>query len=174
MPVQPQPIVLARLIDESVQAVRPLLHADGVQIDVKADQPATPVLLDHNLVTRVLNNLLFNAIKFSPEGGRIGIWTQHNHKWLMLNIADQGPGVPKEHRDLIFDKYIRLDTGKRDSGIGLGLAFCRLAVEAMKGRVWVEEIPRAGALFRVALPFVRAGHEERAPPGSDASNERSK
>jgi two-component system sensor histidine kinase/response regulator len=160
LPVRPQPVVLGRLIDESVQAVRPLLQADGVQIDVKADQPVSPVLLDNQLLTRVVNNLLFNAIKFSPEGGRIGIWTQHNGKWLLVNIADQGPGVPKEHREQIFDKYARLQTGKRDTGIGLGLAFCKLAVEAMKGRIWVEDVPRAGALFRVALPMVRAPHEE--------------
>jgi signal transduction histidine kinase len=160
MPVRPTTVRLGKIVDESVQAVRPLLQADGVKIDVKADQPAAPVLLDGDLFSRVLNNLLFNAIRFSPEGGRIGVWTQHNGRWLVVNIADQGPGVPREFRHQVFEKYARLQTGNRGTGVGLGLAFCKLAVEAMHGRIWVEDLPRAGALFRVALPLVRAPQEE--------------
>jgi len=160
LPIRPQPVVLGRLVDESVQAVMPLLQADGVRIDVRADQPAAPVLLDHDLVTRVLNNLILNAIKFSPEGGRIGLWTQHNGRWLLVNVADQGPGVPAHYREQIFHKYAQIETGQRATGVGLGLAFCKLAVEAMRGRIWVEDIPRAGALFRVALPLVTAPEEE--------------
>lgn len=160
LPVRLQPVVLGQLVDESVQAVRPLLQADGVQIDVRADQPPSSVLLDHDLVTRVLNNLILNAIKFSPEGGRIGVWTQHNGRWLLVNIADQGPGVPVEHRDKIFDKYAQIQTGQRVTGVGLGLAFCKLAVETMGGHIWIEDLPRAGALFRVALPLVAAPQEK--------------
>jgi len=160
LPIRPKPVLLGRLVDESVQAFRPLLQADGVRIDIRAEQPHAPVLLDHDLVTRVLNNLILNAIKFSPEGGRIGIWTQHNGRWLLVNIADQGPGVPAEYREQIFQKYARIETGQRATGVGLGLAFCKLAVEAMRGRIWVEDLPRAGALFRVALPLVAAPEEE--------------
>ncbi len=153
MPVELQPVSIPQIILESVEAVKPLLQADQVKIDVKADQPEALVLLDHELLARVINNLLFNAIKFSPDGGRIGIWTQVNGSWILFNVADQGPGIPKEHRERVFEKYAQLDSDKRRSGVGLGLAFCKMAVEAMQGRIWVENMPKAGALFRFALPL---------------------
>ena len=110
-------------------------------------------MVDRDLLARVLNNLLFNAVKFSPDGGRIGIWTQENPKWLILNVADQGPGIPVEQRENIFKKYSQLTPSSSRSGVGLGLAFCRMAVEAMEGRIWVEDMEQAGALFRFTLPY---------------------
>ena len=153
MPVQPQPVHIDHLIEESVQALQPLLQVDGIRIDVQASVPKEAVMVDRDLLARVLNNLLFNAVKFSPDGGRIGIWTQENPKWLILNVADQGPGIPVEQRENIFKKYSQLTPSSSRSGVGLGLAFCRMAVEAMEGRIWVEDMEQAGALFRFTLPY---------------------
>ena len=108
------------------------------------------------MLARVVNNLLFNAISASPHGGKIGIWTQATGEWIVVNMADQGPGIPAEHRERVFEKYAQLDPDQHRRGVGLGLTFCKMAVEAMKGRIWVEDMPWTGAVFRFALPLVRA------------------
>lgn len=153
MPVELQPMYIDQIIDEAVQSVRPLLHKGRVQIDTNTSQPASLVMLDRELVTRLVNNLLFNAIKFSPDGGRIGLWTQITPKWVIINVADQGSGIPKEHREHIFEKYTQLEPGGHRKGLGLGLAFCKMAASAMGGSIWIEEMSNAGALFRCALPL---------------------
>lgn len=156
LPVENEPIYIGEVIGECIQAVQPLLQSEKIMIDVKANKPESLIMMDRELLTRVINNLVFNAIKFSPAGGHIGVWTQVSNRWLIVNVADQGPGIPPDQRDRIFQKYTQLETDKRRRGIGLGLAFSKLAIEAMKGRIWVEQTPRAGALFRFALPYVTA------------------
>jgi signal transduction histidine kinase len=157
MPVRLQPLSIGMVIEETVQAVRPLLQEGRVRIQVKADRPAFELNLDGELLTRVVNNLLLNAVRFSPRGGRIGIWTQVTKDWVVVNMADQGPGIPPDERERVFQKYTQLGAAQQRRGLGLGLAFCRMAVEAMGGRIWVEDIPRAGAVFRFALPLAPAG-----------------
>ena len=153
MPVELQPTAVGQIIDEAVWAVRPLLQEGKMRIDVKTDQPMSLVMLDRQLVSRLVNNLLFNAIKFSPSDGRIGIWTQATPKWVIINVADQGPGIPAEERERIFERYTQLGTNQHRSGLGLGLAFCKMAASALDGAIWVEDMPNAGALFRCALPL---------------------
>jgi two-component system sensor histidine kinase/response regulator len=153
MPVDLQPVSVGQVIHEAVQAIRPLLHEGKLQIDIRVNQPSSPVMLDPGLFGRLVNNLLFNAIRFSPNGGRVGIWTQATAKWVIVNVADQGPGIAKEDRERIFDKYVQLGGARDRTGLGLGLAFCKLAAGAMDGAIWVEDAPSAGALFRCALPL---------------------
>lgn len=118
---------------------------------------------DPDLIRRVLQNLIDNAIKFSPRGGAITISgtiddagrlpVEHapGH-YLVIAVMDQGQGVPEAYRDVIFELFGQAPHG-RGQGTGLGLAFCRLAVEAHGGRVWVEDNPAGGALFRFTLPL---------------------
>ena len=153
MPVCIEPASIRDVIKEAVQAVQPLLQVDQVHIDIKTVQPAESIPLDRELLERIMNNLLLNAIKFSPQGGRIGIWTQVARKWVIVNVADQGPGIPDSYREKVFEKFFQVEPEKRRTGVGLGLAFCKMAAEAMHGRIWVEDMPRAGALFRLALPY---------------------
>jgi K+-sensing histidine kinase KdpD len=160
MPVELQPTAIDQIIEEAVQAVRPLLQEGKMKIDVKAGQPEGLVMLDGQLVSRLVNNLLFNAIKFSPSDGRIGIWTQVTPKWVIINVADQGPGIPQDQRERIFERYAQLGSNKHRSGLGLGLAFCKMAASALDGAIWVEDMPRAGALFRCALPLILADGDQ--------------
>lgn len=124
--------------------------------------PLPPVLVDHDLVRRVLQNLVDNATKFSPRGGEIDISAhvldEHelpaNHRdgrWMCVDVADHGPGVPEAYRGIIFELFGQGPQG-RGQGTGLGLAFCRLAVEAHGGQVWVEDAPTGGAVFRFTVP----------------------
>jgi len=125
--------------------------------------PLPPVHVDLDLVRRVLQNLVDNATKFSPRGSEIDISARvlDEHelpaghrpgRWMCVDVADRGPGVPEAYRGLIFELFGQGPQG-RGQGTGLGLAFCRLAVEAHGGQVWVEDAPDAGAVFRFTVPL---------------------
>jgi K+-sensing histidine kinase KdpD len=116
--------------------------------------------VDPDLIRRVLENLLDNALKYAPEGTGIEVRADTAEDQLVLQVRDQGPGIPEAERGRIFEPYARLagdaDTKTRQSR-GLGLAFCKLAVEAHGGSISVHErIPR-GAVFTVRLPVTRPG-----------------
>jgi signal transduction histidine kinase len=117
-----------------------------------------PLLLDANLFQRVLENLVSNALKFSPKRGtvtiRIEYLQQKSPQWpqLCLRVQDEGPGVPEEYRHKIFDKFSIVDLNQRDvTQVGLGLAFCKLVVEAHGGRIFVEANQPTGSIFVVEI-----------------------
>lgn len=122
-----------------------------------------PVDVNRDMIERVLINLCDNAVKFSRPGDRITAAAELDAQpgYVRITVSDQGPGIPAAFRPLIFEKFYRVP-GNTGKGIGLGLAFCRLAVEAHGGRIWVEEAPpppgRAvgGARFGFTLPIARA------------------
>ena len=109
---------------------------------------------DPHLVRRVIDNLIANAIKHSPAGGTVTLSVGTREEGVEICVTDNGPGVPTEFRETIFERYAQLDSGEETSGSnrGLGLTFCRLAVEAHGGTIWVEEAEGGGACFRLILP----------------------
>jgi signal transduction histidine kinase len=110
--------------------------------------------LDEELMRRVLQNLVDNCIKYGPAGGSIDIRAASAPSWLEISVADRGRGVPEALREKIFEKYATIEReagGRHRDSRGLGLRFCRIAVEAHGGRIWVED-NRPGAIFRVQLP----------------------
>jgi NtrC-family two-component system sensor histidine kinase KinB len=111
----------------------------------------------------VLQNLIDNATKFSPQGGNVhvsGYLADETRlpaghapgRWLVVQVVDAGPGVPEAYRAVIFELFGQAPQG-RGRGSGLGLAFCKLAVAAHGGMIWVEDAPYGGALFRFTLPL---------------------
>ncbi len=127
------------------------------RIDVQLDLPprGQTVLLDASLYRRVLDNLVSNAIKFSPAGGQVRVWLQCGEGTvprLRLRVGDQGPGVPAELRDRIFQKFEVVDAKRRGfAGVGLGLAFCRLVAEAHQGQIRVDPNTPQGSIFTFEL-----------------------
>jgi signal transduction histidine kinase len=119
---------------------------------------------DPVLLRRVVDNLVSNAVAHSPLGGKVEIRVRVREEGVEVSVADEGPGVPEGFRDRVFEKYQQVEL--RRSGVtanrGLGLTFCRLAVEAHGGTIWVESAPRGGALFRTLFP---AGTLEQEPVG---------
>ena len=113
-----------------------------------------PLYADEGLLSRVVENLLSNALKFTPEGGHIWLTARHVDDRLVVEVADSGPGVPAAERGRIFEKFARL-RGARARGAGLGLTLCKMAVEAHGGRIEVEDSPDGGALFRIEFPLGR-------------------
>jgi signal transduction histidine kinase len=114
-----------------------------------------PVVADRDLVKRVLLNLLGNALKFSPQGSQITVEGHCREGELVCEVMDEGPGIPEEFRTRIFEKFSQVEAKKSGvrTGRGLGLAFCKIAVEAHGGRIWVENAPSHGSRFCFSLPL---------------------
>jgi signal transduction histidine kinase len=104
------------------------------------------------MIRRVLINLLDNATKFTPMKGKIGIWVKALGDEVRFCVQDSGFGIPADAVPSIFDKYRQLTPEGPPKGFGLGLAFCRLAVQAHGGRIWVESTPGNGSRFYFTLP----------------------
>ncbi len=121
-----------------------------VTLTIPADLPL--IHADRDMLERVLINLFQNAIKFTPSKGHIDIGVETESDIIRFWVQDSGPGVDPEYIDRIFDKYTRIHPDERIKGLGLGLAFCRLAVEGHKGRIWVENLPKGGAKFTFTIP----------------------
>ena len=104
------------------------------------------------MARRVLINLMENASKFSPAGGTIEIGARPANEWIHMWIQDNGPGIPAAELDRIFDKFTRLRGTSKPGGLGIGLAFCRLAVQGHGGRIWVESEQGQGSTFHFTFP----------------------
>jgi len=121
-----------------------------VSLSIPADLPQ--IHADRDMLERVLINLFQNAIKFTPSTGHIEFGVEADGQAIRFWVQDSGPGVDPDYIDRIFDKYTRIHPDERIKGLGLGLAFCRLAVEGHKGRIWVENLPEGGAKFTFTIP----------------------
>jgi signal transduction histidine kinase len=111
-------------------------------------------VVDRDLLLRLLENLLDNALKYSPPGGTIKIEASTANGYLEFCIRDEGPGIPGAYRERIFEKYVQLEDNTVSlarTSRGLGLVFCRLAAEAHGGRIWVEDNEPRGTAFRLRL-----------------------
>ncbi len=158
--------IVAKIAEEAAP-----LAAEGeieVRIDLPPDLP--PVDADREVLQRILWNLLDNALKYTPDGGLIHVvgqsvqWPTPNEeprlpedlppgRWVLISVTDTGLGISPEDQERIFGRFVqvRIPRGRR-RGIGLGLAFCRLAVEAHGGRIWVESRLGQGSTFSFVLP----------------------
>ncbi|HEX7973845.1 MAG TPA: GAF domain-containing protein, partial [Anaerolineales bacterium] len=128
--------------------------------EIPANLP--PVCADLSKLTRVLINLLDNALKFTPSGGQVvfSAETSMAADMLSLKVSDSGPGVPQDFREKIFERFTQVPGQRgRRRGSGLGLTFCRLAVEAHGGQIWVEPRPGGGSIFVVTLPVAKDGND---------------
>ncbi|HKZ70176.1 MAG TPA: GAF domain-containing protein [Anaerolineales bacterium] len=147
--------LLANLVNEALQQVQPT--AQGKGIDLRNELPAwLPVVrVDADMIRRVIINLIENAVKYTPGSGSVTVSVKADTNEALISILDTGPGIPESERTRIFDKFARIQRIGAPKGLGLGLAFCRLAVEAHGGRIWVEPAPKQGAVFNFTLPVKR-------------------
>jgi signal transduction histidine kinase len=161
MPVKPLQTDVCRLLHGTAEQMAPLASQYDIVIHVTTHDDLPPVNLDAVLIGRVLNNLLDNALKFTPKGGRIDIWSSKgpngSQDQIWIGVSDTGPGIPVEMQQQLFEKFSRLDTPfSRRTGTGLGLHYCKLAVEAHQGKIWVESRDQQGSTFVIQLPAVAA------------------
>lgn len=147
-----KPVKLETLLRDTVEMVRPMTEEVGQTLSYAGDGSLPQLQIDADMVQRVIINLIENAVKHTPEGGSITVSARRSADTVCVSVSDTGPGVPDNFKDEIFDKFFRIKHSNAPEGVGLGLAFCRLAVEAHNGRIWVESEPGEGAVFTFALP----------------------
>ncbi len=151
MPLKLQRTDLHDLAQTQMQRFMPQAQQKQQALDV--DIPAsTCALADGEMIGRVFSNLLHNACKFTPSGGRISVSAQQDKDDVTVAVADTGPGIPPEDLARIFERFYKVDRARGQTGTGLGLAIARHIVEGHGGRIWAESSLGHGATFRFTLP----------------------
>lgn len=164
------PVGLARLLGDVARRWTRPAHARGVFVEVRCE-PAAVASIDMTLIERVLDNLVANAIDFAPAGTAVTISARSTGSGCELAVADAGPGIAPADRGRLFDLYAIGSSAPvhHRAATGIGLAFCRLAVDAHGGRIWVDNNVPRGSVFRIELPDGPAAGGE---PVSTAAGER--
>jgi two-component system sensor histidine kinase KdpD len=142
----------------------------GLRVTTAIDDDLPPVPIDAILIQQVLTNLLDNAQKFTPPGGRIELGAKRSGNALAVEVADSGPGIPTGELDRIFEKFYRATRSQGGdahggSGSGIGLAIARGIVVLHGGQIVAENRPGGGAVFRFTLPL---GDVASSAPADDA------
>jgi PAS domain S-box-containing protein len=153
-----------KLIDEVHEIERPHFEKRDIEFVREMDANLPLIYVDEDMIRRVLINLVDNAIKYGYDSKQISvvITAVPEREEIYFSVRDQGPGIPLQYRQTIFDKFERIQRESESKGLGLGLAFCRLAVEAHHGRIWVSDAPGGGASFNFNLPLEEP--EEKGRP----------
>ncbi len=154
MPIALQSAPLEALVEQCVAEMMPIIEQRNLRIRTEMAPDLRQARADSGLLRRVIANLLENAIKSTPEGGDIYIVASMSDGQIELGVIDSGHPVPPELHDIIFDRHRRDEVRAKGArgGTGVGLTFCRLAVNAMHGRIWVESSRSAGGAFYFSLP----------------------
>ncbi len=149
-------VSIAELLEAAVAANTGFAERGGVALRVVDGAPHAAVEGDMDQLMQVMTNLLSNAIKFSPEGGTVSVESTRLDGSVAVTVTDQGPGVPPEYRDRIFDKFVQAEANdaRRRGGTGLGLSICRALVEHHGGAL-VHLDHAGGARFRFTLPELK-------------------
>jgi signal transduction histidine kinase len=151
MPLHLQNQNLAEIAREAANRFVPVLKDRTLHCEV----PPEPVLVscDADVIRRILENFISNALKFTKSDGTIRVGVQRNAATATMSVSDDGEGIPRDQHEHIFEKFGQTDSGgKHRHSTGLGLAFCRLAVEAHHGKIGLESEPGKGSTFWFTLP----------------------
>lgn len=142
------------LIDRAVAEMTPLIEAKQINLENRVEGPLPMVRIDSERMLQVLRNLLGNAIKFSPKGGRVSVSAKPANGILEISVRDSGPGIPAENLISIFEKFSQVNhKGMMNrQGTGLGLAIAKSIVSSHGGKIWAESQPGNGSTFIFALP----------------------
>jgi two-component system sensor histidine kinase KdpD len=136
---------------------------EGRRIETSVPEDVPLAAFDPVLLEQVFTNLLENAIKYTPAGTPIDISVRRDHSRIVVDVADRGPGVPPGEEEKVFERLYRADADRRTAGgVGLGLTICRAIVTAHDGKIWLENRPGGGAVFRFTLPAI----SDSTPVGS--------
>lgn len=151
--MKPEKISLGELCHESIEQLEEqwLAKSQTLKTDVPSDIP--PTYVDRERIQQVLMNLLDNAIKYTPQGGTIHLSVLHRTtQKVQVSICDNGPGIPEEQREQIFENAFRLERDAEADGYGIGLSLCQKIVQAHYGKIWVDSVCGQGSCFHFTLP----------------------
>jgi PAS domain S-box-containing protein len=160
--IEAEAAYLHPLVERLASRLQPFALERGIELSFLFEPDLPAVWVDEEMIRRVLINLLDNALKFTSVNGRICVHLQseppltpQHEPGIRCLISDNGPGIPVEHREQIFNRFMRTNRGGAQvRGTGLGLAFCKMAVEAHNGRIWVEAASEGGSQFIFTLPGI--------------------
>ena len=146
---------LGALAGETIEQMRLLADEKHIALAPLSGRPAM-VAGDRDRLKQVLVNLLDNAIKYTPEGGRVTVEVKSHANRALLTVTDTGIGIASEHREKIFDRFYRVSTDRGETGSGLGLSIAKSICNAHGGTIVVDSTPGAGSTFRIELPLSAA------------------
>jgi len=149
---------LDQLVRDAVEVASALARAGGIELSVESSPPEGITLrADHERLAQLVGNLISNALKFSPEGGRVRVRTFATPEHAVIEVEDTGIGIPLLEQGRVFERFFRSSSATEQAipGTGLGLVISRAIAEAHGGRITVVSEPGQGTTFRVELPFVR-------------------
>jgi signal transduction histidine kinase len=151
MPLELAPVDVGALVVEAIGAAG---AAARVRIRVEPPADKLRVVCDAGVIRRVIANLVGNAVKFTPVSGQISVLVRGDGAEVRVEVADTGPGIPREYHEKVFEKYGQVEAARHGAkhSTGLGLTFCKLAVEAHGGRVGLESAVGKGSTFWLLLP----------------------
>jgi len=144
------PYALDEQLRQAILVLQPEWQAKNLEFDI--DLPEVGITANEELIQQIWLNVLGNAVKFSPDGGTVGVSLQERGNRIIVRISDQGPGIDGETRSRIFDKFYQGDTAHTTAGNGLGLSLVKRILEICGGFVSVESDPGEGATFQIELP----------------------
>lgn len=155
--VSPRDVPPAPLVEAALYAMRTLAESSGVTLEASYDGELPLVHADPERVTQLLSNVVGNALKFTPAGGRVEVRVQPYAEGVVVSVTDTGEGIPAEQLPHVFDRFFQVNSGKRGArhGAGLGLPIARGIVEAHGGTIWIESAPGRGTTVRFTLPGAR-------------------
>ncbi|MGH7136640.1 MAG: ATP-binding response regulator, partial [Pirellulales bacterium] len=165
---------LNALVSELGAAARPLAEQRGIELAVETDPSLPACAADKEKIDIVVSNLMSNAIKFTPSGGRVGIATRRDHEQVTVSVSDTGIGIKAEDHARIFERFVQVDgsSSREFSGTGLGLSLAKELVELHGGEIHVESEPGRGTRFWFELPLIErteTADSERVGDATDRS-----
>jgi phosphoserine phosphatase RsbU/P len=149
--LEPAEVGLAAVVEDAVESLAEVAAENELELVSRLPDALPPVWADRERIGQVLGNLVGNAVKFTPAGGRVEVAAEHRGAEVLVCVADTGPGIPAEHLPHVFDRFWQARSTRR-AGAGLGLAIARGIVEAHEGAIWVESEVGRGTTFRFTLP----------------------
>jgi signal transduction histidine kinase len=163
LPLEREPVELPPLVEQVLSEIQVARPDRRVELEDRVPADLPPVLADRERVHQVLFNLLDNAVRFTPPGGRVTVTASRHDGAVDVAVSDTGPGIAPEHLPRLFERFYRVDEARSrdDGGTGIGLTIARSVVEAHGGRIWAESELGRGATFTFELPAAPAA--ERNP-----------
>ncbi len=145
---------IKELVGLVANGLKPVFVKKKQKVTVKIPDSVSNIIGDPYLLAKVFNNLLGNAIKYTPDNGKITISAEDDGRKIHCAVTDTGVGIPKKEIDKIFDMFYVVDSSmsRKHKGVGLGLAICKGIMEAHNGKIWVESNTGKGSTFHVTLP----------------------
>jgi signal transduction histidine kinase len=169
------PLDLNALVTELARAARPLAEQRGIELVVETDPSLPACAADKEKIDIVVSNLMSNAIKFTPSGGRVGIATRRDREQVTVSVSDTGIGIKADDHARIFERFVQVDgsSSREFSGTGLGLSLAKELVELHGGEIHVESEPGRGTRFWFELPLIeRAGTADSQRGGNATDSSR--